>query len=97
MTISICVEVWLELWDDSLPPAAEHETGMSEFGSNSPAPQVPIVVAASLLLSLQRVHMCGGIDAWRWATGDGKQEGRHGTGYGRREMGDGRWDIVAGI
>jgi len=57
VTISICDEVGLELWDDSLPPAADHEMGMSEYGSDSPAPapQVPIVVAAPLLLSLQRV------------------------------------------
>ena len=55
MTIVICDPLGLELWDDSLPPAADHEMLMSEFGSDVPTPQVPIVVAASLHLSLQRV------------------------------------------
>ena len=53
-TIAIFDPLGLELRDVSLPPAADHEMGMSEHGSDSPAPQVPMV-AASLLVSLQRV------------------------------------------
>ena len=37
VTIAMCDELGLEMWDDSLPPAPDHEMGMSEFGPHSPS------------------------------------------------------------
>ena len=49
VTIAICDELGLGMWDDSLPPAPDNDMGMSEFGPHSPAPQVPTVTAPFLL------------------------------------------------
>ena len=49
MTIAIWDELGLGMWDDSLPPAPDNDMVMSEFGPQSPAPQVPAVAAPFLL------------------------------------------------